>query len=1237
VLALFVCHFGELTLPITLAQLQTILDADTSKHDAAMQKSAGLVRAYGTEAETTRGKSSGLKTALNEAFGGGWKNNIETGLGLIKGLVGGLNDFLAPARDAERLGAQLQARIESTGGAAGLTKERLLELADSLSAAGGLSAATDDAVLSAENLLLTFTSIKGSVFEDTTAAVLDVATAMNQGMAPATEKVTATALQLGKAINDPMQGLSALTRIGVSFTQQQKEQIATMQKSGDVMGAQRAVLAELNKEFGGSAAAAVDTYDGKVARLSQKFEDFQQVVGEKVLPAVEGAMDFLVDHTEEVTIAVGAMFAAWAISATAAAIPTVIAFAPVLAVLGAVALVGGGLVAIFKDLENKLPDSGRKAGGGWSEGIWTGVDDGREGIKSAVDDVVSEFERANAELAAIAARDLPKLPAGPSWGEYAGIAVAGIADASAGIHSGLMAQQQMMEEDLTGMFASAALITKQAADRAGAAEFVESFGDQLLGGLESLSPSVYASIKGMVDNGDLISAVTAAGNVLGTEPMLAMVNSAINEISNQSPAVQASLAGMLEDLRILSVSLSAGVGIDSATSFISSMVGGVASQAPNVQAILQWLVTNEGANSALLWAALGKDSAAVYAANLHAGIQLAMLQEADRLKGLSSKFAELHDGATSLIDQNWNKRADALIASATKGFAASLPGLVGLGILPKPTEPPKGPTGSGSGGSSTPRKATGGSGASSAAAAAKEQVKTSMEIMADVTGQVSDAIKAGVEAFTALANFTIPTNFDTKLTSFAAAVNTTVQSFGQIAQTYSAESLEHTAVFGDSTGKLMGGLKNSADLFEKLGPDWQKPTDEAMFAFRDAVWYQMDLFRTAVSQYDEETLALTSQYGEATGKLMGGLSAAANMLAMLDADWKKPSDAAMFAFRDAVWYQTDLFRAAVQQWDKSSLEQAALYGDSIGKLLNGVGAATDLFATLADPKFTVPPREAVERYFMSLDDVLDEFAAHRVDWQDKGTKESSELAKNVGDVVGGVAGSLDLFMKLADPKTVMPTREAIQAFFQSLDYALVLWSEESEAWKGRATEESAVLATNIGEIMAGVNAALEPLANIAAAQAVSPEQIEGALANLWTALHHFNEVMKSGELQGDWTGRAGSFAGAISAVFSALKEAGDLMDGSGKWADTFEGSMDRIGSSAERAAGRISDAIRSIPAWPSAPDTAVPATGGASMLGMGSSRSNRNELVLTIQDSRGRRISRDELAEMGFQMKVARR
>ncbi len=230
-----------------------------------------------------------LKNALSFATGGAILKGMEAIGGAAKDMFTGSID---EAREAKRGMAQLEAVLTSTGGAAGITKKEALDLADSLSAAGGLSTATDDAVLAAENMLLTFTNIKKDTFPGATKAALDMATAMNNGVTPSLEDLQGKSVLVGKALNDPIKGITALTRVGVTFTDEQKNMIKEMVKMGDTAGAQQIILDELNKEFGGSAKAAADA-SGGMAQLEGKMDNLKQKVGEALLPVMDGFVNFL--------------------------------------------------------------------------------------------------------------------------------------------------------------------------------------------------------------------------------------------------------------------------------------------------------------------------------------------------------------------------------------------------------------------------------------------------------------------------------------------------------------------------------------------------------------------------------------------------------------------------------------------------------------------------------------------------------------------------------------------------------------------------------------------------------------------------------------------------------------------------------------------------------------------------------------------------------------------------------
>jgi phage-related protein len=117
-----------------------------------------------------------------------------------------------------------------------------------------------------------------------------MAAAMNNGVVDTAGLKTAN-IQLGKALNDPVKGITALSKVGVSFTEQQKAQIATMVKAGDTAGAQKIILGELGKEFGGAAAAAADP----MTRLKTILGNLGERIGTFLLPLVTKFANFLAE------------------------------------------------------------------------------------------------------------------------------------------------------------------------------------------------------------------------------------------------------------------------------------------------------------------------------------------------------------------------------------------------------------------------------------------------------------------------------------------------------------------------------------------------------------------------------------------------------------------------------------------------------------------------------------------------------------------------------------------------------------------------------------------------------------------------------------------------------------------------------------------------------------------------------------------------------------------------------
>ncbi|WP_151087396.1 hypothetical protein [Hymenobacter baengnokdamensis] len=175
-------------------------------------------------------------------------------------------------KEGKQAAASLDVTLQSTAHAANMSREALDQLAESQQ---HNTLFTKDATQNAESLLLTFTNIKKGVYEQALPAIEDMATKMANG---GEVDLKSTAIQVGKALNDPIKGITALSRVGVTFTEGQKDLIKSLMEQGKVQEAQKVILAEVNKEFGGSAAAARKAA-GAQGDFKESMHELQESVG----------------------------------------------------------------------------------------------------------------------------------------------------------------------------------------------------------------------------------------------------------------------------------------------------------------------------------------------------------------------------------------------------------------------------------------------------------------------------------------------------------------------------------------------------------------------------------------------------------------------------------------------------------------------------------------------------------------------------------------------------------------------------------------------------------------------------------------------------------------------------------------------------------------------------------------------------------------------------------------------
>lgn len=234
----------------------------------------------------------GASRALRDRLGDVGRSARNIGAGLTVGITApillGLRQTLSLYQVQEKAEAQVAQAIRQTGAAAGFTAAQLFEQASALQE---LSAVGDETILADVTAqLLTFGNISGDVFRRAQVAALDLSATLGSNLRSQT-------IQLGKALNDPVKGISALGKAGIQFSEDQKGVIASLVETGRVAEAQGVILDEIAAFYGGQAAASAGTLTGQITALNNAWgdllEQFGAIVAELLPPLIAGLRDVI--------------------------------------------------------------------------------------------------------------------------------------------------------------------------------------------------------------------------------------------------------------------------------------------------------------------------------------------------------------------------------------------------------------------------------------------------------------------------------------------------------------------------------------------------------------------------------------------------------------------------------------------------------------------------------------------------------------------------------------------------------------------------------------------------------------------------------------------------------------------------------------------------------------------------------------------------------------------------------
>lgn len=233
----------------------------------------------------------GAARTTSERIGSAGKSMQRFGAGataVSAGLALAFRDVLGLYDTQARAEAKVAQAIRTTGGAAGFTAKELGGLASGLQ--GVTRFGDEDILANVTGQLLTFTNVAGDEFKRAQAIALDLSTVLETDL-------KSSAIQVGKALNDPVKGLSALTRSGIQFSASQTDVIKKLAETGQVAEAQQLILEELEKQYGGQAQSAATAGLGALDQLSNAWGDVKEEIGgilSGLLPPVVDALKTLV-------------------------------------------------------------------------------------------------------------------------------------------------------------------------------------------------------------------------------------------------------------------------------------------------------------------------------------------------------------------------------------------------------------------------------------------------------------------------------------------------------------------------------------------------------------------------------------------------------------------------------------------------------------------------------------------------------------------------------------------------------------------------------------------------------------------------------------------------------------------------------------------------------------------------------------------------------------------------------
>lgn len=1064
------------------------------------------------------GKSAvGVGATITKAIGGIALGGAVAGIGAVgAALAGGISD----ARHAASVMAATENVIESMGRTGEVSAQQISDMAASMSAASGMSLFGDDDIQAGQNMLLTFANIT-DVLPNATQAMVDMTQFMGGDM-------VSSATMLGKALDNPTKGLSALSRVGVSFSEQQKEQIKTMQAAGDMAGAQGIILEALGSQFGGAAAAAAAA-DGGFTQFKDRMGEIAESVGAQVLPALNSFMGWL--NSPEVMGAietfVGVLVGGFTNITTWIGTNVVPVFADV---FGKITGIIRGIITPVQEVVTAF-DTWKAFGTEW-------------GIVAALEAIGEKFPLVQ-PLTDWLATEAPALVQGVR--EKFGLArdaFITFRDALSGewtpnveaIHPlhqavgnfGLLIRETVMPT-LGGWF-------KQMMEGApGAwATFKESIDEDLMptlnrviGWFKQETPTIDYH-NGRIQAGSSAWGIYAERVAHNAGEIKKEVDLIIAALKNKSTVEEAEtekqsgfwgnywrslnthLANVQADFDHFTAEVPPffvrmGINIynawQSTNNTLSNAAHDVDRFAANVGTIvgkIPGIIRSIFASAGTLLYQAGIDVIAGFVAGVASKIPSVVTTVAS-IAGLILKHKGPPEKDAVLLFESGRLIIQGLI----DGFGSMEPKLV-----------------------------------------------AQLSSLTDLIGKVFGVVGSGTGALGKLGTFTAPSG--SSIDAFVSSVDQVLRQLATVAVRFRAEAITRAGEFADAAGKVFGIIGTGVSALTAIGAyRTTQLFDKALATFADDVFNSIRVLATVASRFRVDAMDRASDFAEHAGKVFGIIGTGVDALVAIGKyRTTQLFDKALASFADDVFAAVYTLGAMAQRFRTEAMDRAADWAESVGKVVGVIGTAVESFAKLNTHNDVATSQ--MEVLAADMDDAVWLMVQIAKDADTEGVAAAAAFATSVGGVFTlfktGVE-SLDALRSYEDVPTAR--MEAVASDFEA---AIVLMTAIASRANLEGVQRAAEYSKASQEVFGYFKAGAQAIDAIRDYESVPADRMTAVLQDFEGAIWLMTQIADRANVDG--VAKAQAYAQASSDIFGAFKAGSEAIDSLREYQGLPPGRMD---------------------------------------------------------------------------------